>query len=191
MSAPSPSHEAGYTLIELAAVVTMIGLLVAIVGPRIDLAYYRLSGAMAEVGSRLLVAQRTAIQTQHDVVLAFDVPGSRIRIHQDLNNNHRVDHGEAAPWEPLAEGIHFGRGSVPALSGYSDAVSFRMKQDAYPALVFLRNGSASEEGMIYLTSARALASAEFPRDSHAILVQRSTGRPTAYRYDLSKWVRDP
>jgi Tfp pilus assembly protein FimT len=172
------------------AVITLSGILVALAGPRIDLAYYRLSGAMDEVSSELLLAQRTAVQAQHDVVVAFDESGSRIRVHQDLNNNHRVDAGEKAPWVSLEEGIRFGRGGVEAMAGYVDAVSFTQEEDGYPALIFVRNGSASEEGVVYLTSARALASAEYRKDTHAVFLQRSTGRPTVYRYTGTKWERD-
>jgi prepilin-type N-terminal cleavage/methylation domain-containing protein len=180
----------GYTLVELMSVITLAGILLALAGPRIDLPYYRLSGAMDEVSSELLVAQRTAIQTQHDVVVAFDESGSRMRVHQDLNNNHRVDAGERAPWVPLGAGIRFGRGDVEAMAGYSDAVSFTRREDGYPSLVFMRNGSASEEGIVYLTSTRSLESGEYPRDAHAIFLQRSTGRPSVYRYTGAGWERD-
>jgi hypothetical protein len=177
-------------MIELVSVITLSGVLLALAGPRIDLPYYRLSGEMDEVSGELLLAQRTAVQAQHDVVVAFDESGSRIRVHQDLNNNHRVDAGEKAPWVPLGEGIRFGRGGVEPMAGYADAVSFTQEEDGYPALVFVRNGSASEEGVVYLTSARALRSAEYRRDAHAIFVQRSTGRPTVHRYTGTKWERD-
>jgi prepilin-type N-terminal cleavage/methylation domain-containing protein len=180
----------GFTLIEILSVIALMGVLIAIAGPRIDLAYYRLSGAMSDVASRLFVAQRTALQSQHDVVVAFDASGSRIRIHQDLNNNHRVDSGEAAVWEALPEGIRFGRGSAAAMGAYSEAVSLDATQDGYPALTFLRNGSASEEAVVYLTSQRALSSSEYVKDARAIRVQRSTGRPTLYRYDSPDWERD-
>jgi prepilin-type N-terminal cleavage/methylation domain-containing protein len=180
----------GYTLIELMSVITLAGILVALAGPRIDLPYYRLSGAMDEVSGELLVAQRTAIQAQHDVVVAFDESGSRLRVLQDLNNNHIVDAGERAPWVPLGAGIRFGLGAAEGVAGYSDAVSFTRREDGYPALVFTRNGSASEEGVVYLTSTRALESADHPRDAHAIFLQRSTGRPTVYRYTGSAWERD-
>jgi prepilin-type N-terminal cleavage/methylation domain-containing protein len=184
------ASRGGYTLIELVSVIALAGVLVALAGPRIDLPYYRLSGAMDEVSSELLLAQRTAVQTQHDVVVSFDESGSRVRVHQDLNNNHLVDAGEKAPWVSLAGGIRFGRGAVDAMAGYSDVVSFTQREDGYPALVFLRNGSASEEGVVYLTSVRSLESADHPRDAHAIFVQRSTGRPTVYRYTGSGWERD-
>jgi hypothetical protein len=174
----------------MVSVIALLGVMIAIAGPRIDLAYYRLSGGMSDVASRLFLAQRAALQTQHDVVVAFDVSGSRMRIHQDLNNNHRVDSGEPAVWESLPEGIRFGRGSAGAMGAYTDAVSLDATQDGYPALTFVRNGSASEEGVIYLTSQRALDSSEYVKDSRAIRVQRSTGRPTLYRYDTPDWERD-
>ena len=136
--------EAGFTLIEILAVLALIGILVTLAGPRVDLAHYRLTGAMSDVGSRLFVAQRTALQTQHDVVVAIDADESRMRVHQDLNRNHRVDEGEPAVWEEIPEGIRFGRGAAGAMAGYTDDVSFDARQDGYPAVTFYRNGSASE-----------------------------------------------
>ena len=67
---------------------------------------------MQAAGSTLMAAQRQAVQEQHNVVVAFDVAGSRIRIHSDTNNNLLMDGAETVRYEPLGESVRFGRGGA-------------------------------------------------------------------------------
>ena len=59
-----------------------------------------------------------------------------------------------------------------------------------PAVIFHRNGSASQSGGLYLTSVRANAGVlEHQRDTRALELFRATGRPEWYRYDGTNWTR--
>ena len=74
------------------------------------------------------------------------------------------------------------------MSGGS-SVSFTETQNGLPVVRFIRNGSASEEGFIYLTSVRAARSDRQPRDARAVKVDRATGRINWYYYGADGWER--
>jgi type II secretory pathway pseudopilin PulG len=182
--------EAGYTLIEVLTILAVLGIVTALAAPRIDFQRYQIDGAMQAVGSTLLAAQRTAVQAQHNVVVAFDVDSSRVRVHADGNNNLEIDGGEAVRLEPLGESVRFGRGGAPSFFSSGDAVSFSTQQGGLPAVVFYRNGAASEEGGFHLTSARATANPEYSRDTRALRIERATGRPAWFRQQSSSWKQE-
>ena len=171
-------------------VVVLLGILVGIAAPRIDFQLHRMSSAMEVAGTTLLKAQRLAVQRQHNVVVAVDVEGTRLRLHLDRNNNRRIDDGESVTFEPLGEGVRVGRASAPALFGDERPVSFAWEQDGWPAVVFLRSGSTSEEGGLYLTTVRAAESEAYATDARAVRVERSTGRPSWFRFARDGWERE-
>ncbi|HVX90036.1 MAG TPA: GspH/FimT family protein [Gemmatimonadales bacterium] len=183
-----PAARRGFTLVELLIVLVVLGVLTAFAVPRIDPYHYRVEGSMRTLGSALQAAQREAVGAQHDVVVSFDTAGRRIRIHSDLDNDHVEDAGERVRTVGLDDAVVFGRPSgVPARGFGAAAVAF----DAVggrPAVVFHRNGSASESGGFYLTSARALADPSRAADTRAIQFERATGRSDWYRYQ-GAWQR--
>jgi len=61
------------------------------------------------------------------------------------------------------------------------------EQDDLPALTFRRNGSASEESIIYLTSIKSINEAT-GEDTRAIEVERATGRTHCFSYQSGSWV---
>lgn len=177
----------GFSLIEMIIVMVVIGLLVGIAAPRIDVVKYRLEAGMQGVGMTLLSAERQAITQQHDVVLTFDVPGGVIHIFDDNNNNGIRDAGERERGLTLAEGVVFGRAAAPARPMGAGPVTFTKTINGLPALVFHRDGSASEAGGFYLTSTRAVASGQHLEDTRSVEVERATGRATWYRYGPPAW----
>lgn len=186
---PRTRDLGGYSLIEVLTVLVLIGILVAIAGPRIDLKRYELDAAVETAGSTILRAQRAAVHGQHNVVVAVDVAGARLRVHEDADNDLAMDPGERVRFEPLGEGVRVGRGGAPSRFAVDQAVTFAYQQAGWPAVVFRRNGSASEEGGFYLTSPQALASGERAQDTRAVEIERSTGRATWYRYSPPEWER--
>ena len=144
----------GFTLPELLIVLLFVSIIGALTVPHIEIVRYRMDGAARGTVAALVSAQRQAVARQHDVVVAFDTAHRRLRIHQDRNRNGVIDPGEPTRPVPYDDGVVFGLGGAPALNGPA-VVSFTETQDGLPVVRFIRNGSASEEGHIYLTSARA------------------------------------
>lgn len=179
----------GFTIIELLMVLILIGVLAAFAAPRIDLIGHRANGAMQGVGTTLLAAQRLALTRQHDVVVVFDDVAGVVRVHDDGNDNGVVDAGEHVSVTPLGDLVVFGLGGAPPLDGGAGAVTFTRTEGGRPAVTFHRSGSASESGVAYLTSRRAMANSGFAEDTRAIQVERATGRASWYRYRPSGWQR--
>jgi prepilin-type N-terminal cleavage/methylation domain-containing protein len=186
---PTRVAEGGYSLIEILLVLVLLGIATAMAVPRIDVDAYRISSAMEGLGSQLLAAQRRALTEQHDVVVAFDTAARTLRLHDDADDDGAIDVGEQVSFVPLGEGAVFGAGMAPLPSWWqgTGAVSFTHTQGGLPAVTFHRGGSASEEGGVLLTGRLAAAGRGAPRHSHALRIERSTGRVSWYDYDGSRW----
>ncbi|MGH6690916.1 MAG: pilus assembly FimT family protein [Gammaproteobacteria bacterium] len=180
-------RRSGFTVIELLIVVIILGIVAAIVAPRIDLGRYGVESAMRGAGVTLLAAQRQAVTQQHDVIVQFDLANHALRIHDDRDNDADVDPGERVRVVPLGEQIVFGRGSAPVGAIGAGPVSFTKTIGGMPALVFRRNGSASQFGGFYLTSQRAINSGTHAEDARCVVIEPATGRLSWYRYGPPLW----
>jgi hypothetical protein len=170
-------------------VMVIFGLLAAIAVPRVDLGAFRGVSAGSVVGSALLAAGRSAVVRQHNVVVSVDPSNRRLRVHYDADNDGQIDTGEWVRMEPLPEGVEFSRAGAPAGRVGAAAISFRGREGGLPAITFLRNGSASEEGGFYLATAQAVATSQ-KVNVRMMLVDRATGRPSWFIYDVSGWKRE-
>lgn len=182
------AQRRGFSLAELVMVLAMIGVLVLIALPRIDIVGYRVNTAIQLVGTTILTAQRQALTQQHDVIVQFDTVARHLRVHEDRNNNGAMDAGEHSRVVPLGESVVFGIGDGTARGGLTSAITFTRVVNGNLAVVFRRDGSASEGGGVYITSMRAMAAAgNFPQHSRLAVVERSTGRTTAYQFLDGNW----
>ncbi len=166
----------------------LLGLLTAIVAPRVNFIRYRMESAMLGVGTILVAAQRQALSRQHDVIVTFDVPNQMIYVHGDANNDGLVDAGERRRGHPIGETVVFGLGAATARPMGAGPVTFSQLHGGLRSLTFHRNGTASEAAGFYLTSLRGVAGTH-PEDTRAIEVERSTGRMSWYRFGTSGWQR--
>lgn len=180
-------RRSGFTLIELVMVMAMIGIMVAIAAPRIDIAGYRVNSALQVFGTTILTAQRQALTQQHDIIVQFDTASRSLVLHQDRDNDGVVDVGEPTRRVNMGESVVFGLGDAPARGNLSDPITFTRRIDGLRALIFHRDGSASEGGGFYLTTDKAAGASNLPQHSRLVLVERATGRATAYRYLGSSW----
>ncbi|MFZ5623792.1 MAG: pilus assembly FimT family protein [Gemmatimonadota bacterium] len=175
------NRRAGFTLIEMLTVVSVLGILTAIALPRIDWQRYRVNSEIRNVVMALTYAQRLAVSLQHDVVATVDAPQRRLRIHEDANNNGIVDVNERVTFYKLEQGITFGRPGVPDLPPPAPT-------NVLTQIIFRRDGSASSAGVIYLTTQRSLTDST-TADARALEIARATGRAVWYSYASGNWVR--
>jgi len=190
MSIDSPQHPrrtAGFTLIEILLVLAVVGILVSVAMPRINLDRFRIDSGVHTVASAIAASRSQAILQQHDMVLIFDEANREFRVLTDANNNGVADSGESLRTVDLEDGVTYGRGGAKKLTSDDGNVTFELKIGGLPALRFHRNGSASEEGVIYITSMRAAQGSSFPEDTRALKIERSTGRVTCYTYRTLSW----
>ena len=181
----------GVTLVELLVVLALIGMIITFAAPKIDVTKFKVESSMQAVGMTLLALERQSIAQQHDIIVMFDQTQQALRVHEDLNNNGAVDAGERVRRIPLGDQIVFGKGSATAMTMGAGPITFTKVIGGYPALVFHRDGSASEAAGFYLTSIRATRFSGYMGDSRAIVLDRATGRASWYRFNVtgSTWVR--
>lgn len=183
------SPRAAFTLIELMMVVSILGLVVAFAAPRIDATRFRVNSAVQGLGTTILAAQRQAVTQQHDIIVLLDSASNRLRIHEDRDNDADIEAGEHVRFVSLGEGIVFGRGAAPAGTLGSRTIAITKRISGVPALVFHRDGSASEVGGFYVTSVQAQRGSVRATDARMISVERATGRASWSRYGPNGWVK--
>jgi len=185
---PARFCRRGFTLVEALTVIVVVGIISAIAIPRINIDAYTVNGSVRGVTSVLSYAQRLAISLQHNVIVAFDVPNNRLRSHEDSDNDGVIDVGERVAFTPLSEGVVFGRGTANAFTIGPNSVNFTRTQDAMPAVLFRRDGSASESGGFYIIPSRSIAKGS-AHEARACDIVRATGRVTWSRYLNGVWTR--
>jgi prepilin-type N-terminal cleavage/methylation domain-containing protein len=173
-----------FTVIELMIVIAIIGIVAAFAYPKVNFTQFRVDAAARTVRVALQNAERLAVTRQYDVVVSFDTVNSRIRILEDNNNNAVIDAGEHVIYAPLEDSVHFavppagvsGSPSTPITGGSIKTV------DNMPTLIFHRDGAASSDADIYITSKRAQKD-----DFRCVRVIQSTGRTLWWRYLTGTW----
>lgn len=174
--------RAGFSLAELAFVLLIVGVIAGMAFPRIDFKRARVDAAAVSAGSQLLRAQRVAVLRQHDVRVSFDADEGALLIHDDVDNDGTVDDGEPTRVEALGEKTYFG--SVgDALFGDGDAITFELDDAELPTVVYHRNGSASEEGVVHITSESPVGE----EHDRAIRVTRATGLARCWTRRNGDW----
>jgi prepilin-type N-terminal cleavage/methylation domain-containing protein len=176
----------GFTLFELIIVLAITSILAAIALPKLNLHQFRVDAGVRVVQASLQQAERFAVQRQHDVYISFDIPGNRLAIVYDKNNDGTVGTDEKVQWRQLEDGVRF---AVPptAIGGNPLAAVAGSKLrtiNGLPSIVFRRDGAASTDLQVYITSTRP-----DPADFKALSVSRSTGHVDYYSFRAGAWVR--
>lgn len=178
-------ERGGFSLVELIYVMAIVGIMSALAIPLLDYKKIRVNAALNELTTELMAAQRLAILRGHDLVVAFDVPDNRLRIHLDVNNDRSIQAGEEWSVLELPEGVTFGLPATASqLRDGEPPVTFQQHQDEDPAVTFHRNGSASEMGVIYITT---MGADPEPKHARAMEVIRSTAKVRCWSHGTGTW----
>jgi len=173
------SSRRGFTLIEMVMVLVVVGVLLALGLPRLNMGRFRADAVAQLVRTTVQTAQRTALTRQHDVLISFDTVAGRMRVVWDADNNGRITEGERVVWTSLETGNAF---SSPAtgLSGASTTAiagaGLRVLDDL-PTLTLHRDGTSSTAVEIYISTAGQGVGHAY----RAIRLIPSTGRTEWFR----------
>ncbi len=177
----------GFSLIELLIAITIVGILAALVMPKVRVDNSQVDAAARTFGMALMVAQRDAAARQHNVLFVIDTAGHNIETVWDANNNGRFDSGERTRPFPLPERVKFGRpSSVGALGTATASMPTMLTSNGKPMLVLQRNGSVDRTVTLYLSTAKAMSGGS-DADTRAVVIARATARPEWYAWANSAW----
>jgi type II secretory pathway pseudopilin PulG len=183
-----PRAERTNTIIELAVVLILVGIITGMAIPRLNYERYRADAAARVTRAVLQTSQRQAIMRQTNVLIVFWVSGRRMFIIEDANNSYSYDPGERIRVRPLEEGAQFvvPSAAVPGTTPSSYPVSGPNVATIWglPAIAFLRDGASSTDLNVYICSARCL-----PENQRALVLTQASGRTEAWRFTGAIWKR--
>jgi prepilin-type N-terminal cleavage/methylation domain-containing protein len=183
---PGGRKRPGFTLIEMAVVLTLTGIIAALAYPRIDASRYKADSVVTAVRSVMQQAQRASLVSQHDVIVSFDLTSHRVRVVWDANNDHLIGVTERVTWTTLTSGNRFATPPMGIHGTVESAVvgsNIRLLTDM-PTVTFHRDGSLSSDLEIYMSTVA------LPVRWRAVTVVQATGRTDWYRKGLkdARWV---
>jgi prepilin-type N-terminal cleavage/methylation domain-containing protein len=173
-------RRVGFTLIEILIVLVMVGAMMALAIPRLDITRYRTDAAIQGVRSVLMQAQRTALVRQYDVVISIDTVHNALLWAEDVNNDGVIQSSEHKRSYPLNDGVVF---MVPPV-GLDSAVSSPVvgnhlgTMNDLPTVTFHRDGAATSDLELYLAGP-----ANPTRTYRAVRLTQGTGRTDWYLYN--------
>jgi prepilin-type N-terminal cleavage/methylation domain-containing protein len=178
----------GFTIIELAVVLIMVGIITGMAIPRLNYQRYRADAAARVTRAVLQTSQRQAIMRQTNMLVVFDVANRRMSVIADTNNSYTADPGERVRVTPLEEGAQFllPTAAVPGTTMPTTPVSGPNLRTVWgmPAVAFLRDGASSTDVNVYVCSARCL-----PENQRALILTQASGRTESWRFNGSAWRR--
>jgi prepilin-type N-terminal cleavage/methylation domain-containing protein len=176
---------AGFTIIELMLVIAVVGILAMLAYPKVNFTQFQMDSGARVVRSTLQTAQRLAVTRQYDMVVSFDLATHRMRVLEDRNNDNVADAGERITWRAFDDSIHFATPPAALDGGVAPAAVTGpgvIELDGMPSVIFRRDGAASTELDIYLSSRRAQSN-----DYRGVHLVRATSRTEWFRYIDGKW----
>jgi prepilin-type N-terminal cleavage/methylation domain-containing protein len=181
------------TLIEMMIVIALITVITATALPKVNYTAYRVDSGARALRAAMQRAETFAVASQHNMLIAVDVPNGEMYVVEDANNNLAVDPGEHIVGIPLQDGVKFAAppttstwAGAPAAAGAltgTTLITVTVHGNALPGFVFRCDGAASSDAQLYLTSKRQLVD-----DYRGINVTQATGRSDWYKDQAGSWV---
>jgi type II secretory pathway pseudopilin PulG len=182
-----------FTLIEMVIVVCLIALITAMTLPQVNYTAYRVDSGARAVRAAFQRAENYAVNSQHNQLVAIDVPNGEVYIVDDVNNNLAADPGEHISAVPLQDGVIFA--TPPASNTWAGAslataplmaaslITVTINGNALPAFVYRSDGAASTSLQVYLTSMRRQVT-----DWRGVNVTQATGHVDWYKDQAGTWA---
>lgn len=174
-------------MVEVILVLMIVGIVMALGLPRIDVFKYRADANAITVRSLLMQAERDAVVRQHDIVVSLDTARGRVILAYDQNNDGTIAASERLRTQALPENGKFATPRIPlgtALVDYGPIRAEALKTvSGYPSIVFRRDGSASSALEVYMTTQRAKDT-----DFRVVTVVQATGRTDYLRFTGTQWA---
>lgn len=164
-----------YTLIEILAVVALIGVVLGFAVSRVGFWGLRMDANVRLLQNVIIGAQQTAITKNVNVQVMFDANNHRARILQDYNNNGTMDASDTVRYRPLADGAEF-QSPPETIDGVPAAymTGTGVVETGNPLQRAIRigpNGALSGDAVIYIGSPRRV-----PTDFRAMTIIGATAR---------------
>jgi prepilin-type N-terminal cleavage/methylation domain-containing protein len=182
-----------FTLIEMVIVVALIALITAMALPQVNYTAFRVDSGTRAVRAALQHAENYAVASQHNQLVAVDVPNGEVYVVDDVDNNMAADPGEHITGVPLQDGVIFATpptsttwtGAPLATSplNASSLITVTVNGNSLPAFVFRSDGASSTNVQVYLTSLRREVN-----DWRGINVTQATGRVDWYKDQAGTWA---
>ncbi len=182
-----------FTLIEMVIVVCLIALITAMTLPQVNYTAYRVDSGARAVRAAFQRAENYAVNSQHNQLVAIDVPNGEVYIVDDVNNNLAADPGEHISAVPLQDGVIFatpptsntwaGASLATAPLMAASLITVTINGNALPAFVYRSDGAASTSLQLYLTSMRRQVT-----DWRGVNVTQATGHVDWYKDQAGTWA---
>jgi prepilin-type N-terminal cleavage/methylation domain-containing protein len=181
-------RKRGFTIIELLMVVAIISIIATWALPKFSTSRFRADAAGRLVRTLMQTAQRNAITRQSNVIFSFDTVNNRVRVVQDYNNNDTLNTNDLVSYRKLEESAKF---ATPTWAGVNGTVptgpitgSNLRTVSGLPSTIFRRDGSASSDVEVYVTT-RDAVKVEY----RAINVIAATGKTNMFKWNGITWIQ--
>ena len=172
-------RDSGFSMLEVTVTLAVMGIVLAMGLSRVDTSAWRLDTAGQQVVQRVRAARALAVLRQHDVVVSFDVATRAIVVHEDANGDGEIGDDERVTRQGLEGKVRFELGGATPFADYEGgAVTF-----SDGAVTFKRNGSASQEGAVYVSQPGL-------EKARVVVICRATGQAEMHRYNGSRWISE-
>jgi len=181
-------ERSGWTVIELAIALGLIGILATIALPNIDFQRFRMDSQTRVIQNQIMGAQIRAVQINAPVLLTFFFTQSQFRIAEDSNGNGLWQSYEKRNWRSLAERMKFVippstiDGATPYYAtgpglSYVNASGALGTCTSCPTLTLKPDGSSSGEVVVYVGSGQSARKEDF----RALQVSGATSKVRIWR----------